>query len=577
MAHVLTRSLLATWFVAICLTGDGRAEAPDLLLHNGKIATVDKDFRIVSAIAIGDGKILALGSDDEILPRKGPQTRVIDLQGKLVVPGLIDSHVHPDGAAMHEFDHPIPVMESIDDVLAYIADRTKVVPEGEWITLSQVFITRLKEQRYPTKAELDRAAPKHGVMFATGPDAMLNSVALAQSGIDRNFKHVGQGQVERDPAGEPTGMLRSCSSLAKAKSPAGRAATEELRLQRLKELFADYNSVGLTCVADRNAGDSIIGRCRTLKENNALTLRVAFSMSLSNGGSLEQTKSRLAEVANHPLRKGDDWLKVIGVKTFLDGGMLTGSAYMRKPWGASEIYAIRDPEYRGNLFIPQERLVPMVRATVESGLQFTAHSVGDGAIHNLLDAYAEVNKEIPVAPTRPCLTHSNFMSAEAVDQMVKLGVVADIQPAWLFLDAHTLHKQFGEERLRYFQPLKTIFERGAFAGGGSDHMQRIGSLRSVNPYNPFLGMWTAITRRSKHHTGPLHIEEALSREQVLRFYTANNAFLLFRETEIGSLEPGKFADMAVLDRDLLTCPVDDIRETQVLRTFVNGKEVFTKE
>lgn len=566
--------LLFAWLVFLALLASA-AEPADLLLHNGKIATVDDDFHIVSALAVRDGKIAAVGTDDQVLALRGPKTNVLDLQGKFVVPGLIDSHVHPDSAAMHEFDHPIPAMESIDDVLAYIVARTKVVPEGEWVVLRQVFITRLKEQRYPTKEELDRAAPKHGVMFATGPDAMLNSVALAQSGIDADFRPVGPGQIERGPDGTPTGMLRSCAFHARPKTSSARMPTEDERLEQLRKLFADYNSVGLTSVADRNAEDEAVGRCQVLKARGALTVRVAFSMTLDNQGSIEKTKERLAAVARHPLRQGDDWLKVIGVKTFLDGGMLTGSAYMRKPWGVSEIYSIRDPEYRGNLFIPPERLVPMVKATVEAGLQFTAHSVGDGAIHNLLDAYAEVNKEIPVAPTRPCLTHSNFMSSEAIDQMAALGVVADMQPAWLYLDAHTLHRQFGEERLRWFQPLKTIFEHGVIVGGGSDHMQRIGSLRSVNPYNPFLGMWTAVTRRSKHHTGPLHLEEALSREQALRFYTRNNAYLLFREREIGSLEPGKWADLSILDRDLLTCPIDDLKETQVVKTFVAGKEVYS--
>src|SRR6185436_19950171 len=172
---------------------------------------------------------------------------------------------------------------------------------------------------------------------------------------------------------------------------------------------------------------------------------------------------------------------IVGIKTYLDGGMLTGSAYMREPWGVSDIYSIRDPQYRGILKIPQDQLNAIVLATIESGLQFTAHSVGDGAVHNLLDAYAAANKVKPIRPTRPCITHSNFMSREAVEKMIELGVVCDIQPAWLYLDAHTLTNQFGYDRLRYFQPLKTIFEQGAVAGGGSDHMQKIGSLRSINP------------------------------------------------------------------------------------------------
>ena len=150
-------------------------------------------------------------------------------------------------------------------------------------------------------------------------------------------------------------------------------------------------------------------------------------------------------------------------------------------------------------------------------------------MHALLDAYEEVNKHTTIAPTRPCITHSNFMSREAIDQAARLGVVVDIQPAWLYLDTRTLAAQFGYDRLRYFQPLKSLFAAGVIAGGGSDHMQKIGSLRSINPYNPFLAMEVAITRRAKGYDRPLHPEEALTREQAIRFYTINNAHLLFLE------------------------------------------------
>jgi predicted amidohydrolase YtcJ len=261
---------------------------------------------------------------------------------------------------------------------------------------------------------------------------------------------------------------------------------------------------------------------------------------------------------------------------FLDGGMLTGSAYMREPWGVSEIYSIKDPNYRGVRFIPHERLVPMVRAAVTSGLQFTAHSVGDGAVHALLDAYSEINKETPVRNVTACISHSNFMSREAVETAAKLGVVLDIQPPWLYLDARTLEKQFGYDRLRYFQPLKTIFELGATVGGGSDHMQKIGSFRSINFYNPFFAMQTAITRRAKNLDHPLHPEESLSREQAIRFYTINNAKVLRCSEKLGSLEPGKLADLIVIDTDLLTCPEEKIRDTKVLKTYVGGKLVFNQ-
>ncbi|HTU22283.1 MAG TPA: amidohydrolase [Gemmataceae bacterium] len=574
--------LTCRWFLgtvaclAVSLLSAAHAgEDADLILHHGKIVTVDKPFSVRQALAVRDGKILRVGGNEEVLKSKGPRTQLLDLEGKMVLPGLIDSHVHPNGACMHEFDHSIPEMETIADVLAYIKRRAKVLSKGEWIQVRQVFITRLREQRYPTRRELDEAAPDNPVVFSTGPDASLNTLALKLSGIDRNFKvrDGGFGYIEKDERGEPTGILRSCTRYVKSQ-PSGRQPTELDRTERLLRLFKDYASVGLTTIGDRDASPDAIKRYRKLRDNNKLFLRVAVSHHIDTIGAIDKIQENIRRVAENPLVKGDDHLRIVGIKTYLDGGMLTGSAYMRRPWGVSKIYSIKDPDYRGVLFIPKERLLPIVQTTIESGLQFTAHSVGDGAVHTLLDVYEELSRKMPIRKVRPCITHCNFMSAEAARKLAELGVVADIQPAWLYLDTRTLTAQFGYDRLRYFQPLKSLFEAGAIAGGGSDHMQKIGSLRSVNPYNPFLGMWTTITRKAKWYDGRLHPEEALSREQAIRFYTGNNAYILFLDERVGSLETGKLADFIVLDRDLLTCPVDDIKDARVLRTYIDGKLVY---
>jgi predicted amidohydrolase YtcJ len=552
------------------------ADEADLILYHGRVVTVDRDFSVRQALAIKDDRLLRVGTDEEVLQTRGLKTTTIDLGGKMVLPGLIDSHTHPTGASMTEFDHPIPEMETIRDVLDYVRSRAATLGPGKWVVVRQVFITRLEEQRYPTREELDRAAPENPVLFSTGPDASVNSLALKLSGIDKDFRPEGPGKVEKDPeTGEPTGILRNLTRYVKV-SPSGRKATEQDQDRRLLEMFADYNSVGITAVIDRDADDEDITRYQRLHEAGALTVRLGVSRHVGNLGPLENILAEIRRTAEHPLRNGGPRLRIVGIKTYLDGGMLTGSAYMREPWGLSQIYAIDDPDYRGVLFIPRERLVPMVRAAVESGLQFTAHSVGDGAVHALLDAYEEVNERTPVAPTRPCVTHSNFMSGEAIAKAARLGAVVDIQPAWLYLDTRTLAAQFGYDRLRYFQPLRSLFEAGVVAGGGSDHMQKIGSLRSVNPYNPFLGMWVAVSRRAKGYEGRLHAEEALTREQAIRFYTINNARLLFLEDRIGSLEEGKQADFVVIDRDLLTCPEDEIRGARVLTTHLDGKRIFER-
>lgn len=552
--------------------------AVSLILHGGKVATIDAAFSLHEAVAVQDGRILQVGRSAEILRLRDPQTEVVDLAGNLVLPGLMDSHAHPADACLTELDHPIPPMERIADVLDYIRARTRAVGEGDWIEVRQVFITRLREQRYPTRAELDAIAPKHPVLFATGPDASLNSLALQRSGIDRDFKVTdgGSGFAEKDPTtGELTGILRNATRYVKT-STARRPPSRADRARRLRELFADYNAVGITSICERDASIDEIQLYRELRRDGALTVRANLSQHIESIGSLSNILDTIRQAGRDPLRtERDDWLRLIGVKTYLDGGMLTGSAFMRQPWGVSEIYSIRDPEYRGVRFIPQERLVAMIRTAVECGIQFTAHSVGDGAVHAILEAYAEVDRERPIRATRPCISHSNFMSREAVLEAARLGVMVDIQPAWLYLDGHTLLKQFGDARLRYFQPLRSLFEAGAIAGGGSDHMQKIGSLRSVNPYNPFLGMATAVTRQPRSAASPLHPEEALSREQAIRFYTSNNARLLGCDDRLGSLEPGKLADLIVVDTDLLQCPADKMASTQVLQTYVGGQRVYS--
>jgi len=554
------------------------AEPADFILRNAKVATVDAKFSLAQALAVRGDKILAVGSDADIAKLAGPQTRNVDAQGRLVIPGLMDSHTHPSGASLYEFDHRMPEMESIADVLAYIKMRAALAPEGQWITTSQIFITRLKEQRYPTRAELDAVAPKHPVAFQTGPDASVNSLALQLNKIDRNFQIPAgvPGKVERDANGEPTGILRTSGNYFKTGSTGARSPTEAQRTEQLITLFKDYNSVGITAICDRNASLGAIEGYAKLRDAGQLTVRVSLSQGISSLGELARIQDNIRAVAKQKLHtENDDWVRIVGIKMFLDGGMLTGSALMRQPWGVSEIYSITDPEYRGVLFIPKDRLKPMVRAAVESGLQFTAHSVGDGAVHTLLEVYDELAKEgLPIRQTRASVAHSNFMSKEAVETAARLGVVLDIQPAWLYLDSRTLAKQFGYDRLRYFQPLKSIFAAGGVVGGGSDHMQKIGSFRSVNPYNPFLGMATAITRRAKWYDGQMHPEEALTREQALRFYTINNAKLLFKEARTGSLEPGKLADLALLDTDLLTCRENQLAQTKVLMTMVGGKVVW---
>ena len=565
--------ILIFWFgfgVALLQAG------PALILHGGKVVTVDAAFGLAEAVAVdAGGRIVAVGTDKEVLALRGDETEVMDLRGKTLMPGLMDSHVHP-AAAMTEFDHEIPGMETVADVLAYIAGRVKASKPGELILVRQVFITRLEEKRYPTRAELDGVAPENPVVFSTGPDAMLNSLALKLGGYDRDFKvpEGSAGKMEVDPVtGEPTGLLRSLGHNVKAKTSV-RTATEEDVYRRTVALFRAYNEVGLTTVADRDSSLERVAAYEKMLHKGDLTVRMRVSPGIPTMSLWPACAKAIDEVVKHPRTKADAMLQIIGTKVYLDGGMLTGSAWMREPWGVSEAYGISDPAYRGVQKITAERLKLLVESVTAAGLQFTAHSVGDAAVELLIDTYEAVNERHSVRAARSSVTHCNFMHAGSIAKAAKLGVCIDLQPIWLHLDGRTLTQHFGEERMAGFQPLRACFDQGVVVGGGSDHMQKIGSFRSINPYNPWLGMWTAITRKARKLERPVHLENGLTREEAIRLYTTNNAYLLKVERETGSIEVGKLADLILVDRDPLTCQMDELVETRVLKTWLGGKVVF---
>ena len=452
-----------------------------------------------------------------------------------------------------------------------------MVPPGEWITISQVFITRLREQRFPNRNELDQAAHGHPVFFRTGPDGSANTLALEFNGIDKSFAAAHPDNVMVDPeTKEPNGIIRNASAVIKTGGNSGTKKLSEAESDNLLvKLLRDYNRSGLTGVIDRNCGNPDQAQYQRLLRSEKLSVRVRLSRGLSPAGNLSDIKETLDKFAADPLfREPNPRLGIIGIKCFQDGGMLTGSAYFLRPWGISQIYGISDPAYRGMQYIDIARMEEMVRLCAERNLAFTAHCQGDAAVEALASVYAKVNRDISIQPTRSTITHSSFLNANAIDLAEQVGFGIDLQPAWLYLDGRTLVTHFGEERLKYFIPLRTLLEKGIVAGGGSDHMQKIGSLRSVNPYNPFLGMWVAATRKARWHEKPVRPEQALSREQMIRFYTINNAWLMRMENEIGSLEKGKRADFVVIDRDILNCAVDEIKETSVHSTWLDGERVY---
>lgn len=581
----MNRLLLAAFLsmsLPIPLLGASPAE---WIIDHAKVVTVDARFALAEAVAIRDGKIMAVGKSAEMAPYRGPATRVIDAHGRMVLPGLYDSHVHPLGAALSEVRESIPNLKSLKEVFAHIQAETERKPAGEWIVIRYAFPTRLREARFPTKAELDAVSPRHPVLYHGGPAGVANSLALKVSGIDKNTKDPRNGRIVRDPkTGEPTGMLRNAYGVLKmnqtglSSSTAGNAPlTEDEKIAAVKKLFAEYNKLGLTSVADRNGSRGNLDLYLKLKKSNQLTVRVNVARSFRAGGSAAEVAKRFdalvgADGQGGPTGTGDEWVRIGPIKLFLDGGMLSGTAFMRQPWPKGATYQVTEDDYRGLLFIDPEDLKTTVSVAAQKNWQVTAHCAGEAGMDTLLDAYEFANRMTPIQKRRFCITHANFPSMHNLERCRELGVCADVQPAWLYLDGATLVKELDPKRTRWFQPFHTWLQYTTI-GGGSDHMLRFDPLESTNPWSPWLGIWVAVTRTLAHGGAVHEPSERLSREQAIRLYTINNAYLHHEEQEKGSLEVGKLADLILIDRDILTCPEPAIKDTKVLLTIVNGKIV----
>jgi len=555
----------------------------DLIVHHAKILTVDGTFSISEALAVKDGRIVAVGSDEEIFQwvEQG-KTRVIDAEGHPVMPGLIDSHVHLMSASSSELHAPLPEFKSLQDVYAFIKKKAAELSEKEWIVVPYAFPTRLKEARFPTKAELDAVDSRHPVLYHAGPTGVANSKALEVSGITKDTKSPAGGLVVKDPAtGEPTGMLRGSSALGLLKQAPNvdSDSPPDAKRDAVKQLLALYNMTGITSVAARNTSRDALDHFLALQKDGQLTMRITISPSFSPSGSRDEIAQRLEKMAGGdgrfgPTGKGDDWIRVGPIKLFLDGGMQNGSAYMREPWPKGPGYQVIEDDYHGLLFIQPDQLRVVLEEAAKRGWQMTAHTAGEGAMDVLLDAYSDVDQKTPIKDMRWCITHANFPSQRNLEICKRLGVVADVQPAWLYKDGTTLLNMLGEKRVKWFQPYKSWMQYTTI-GGGSDHMIRTDSYRSTNPWNPWLGMWITLTRETEGGAKP-NPEEQLTREQAIRLYTINNAYLHHEEKDKGSLEVGKYADLIIIDRDILNCPVDEILRTKVLATIVGGQIVFAR-
>jgi predicted amidohydrolase YtcJ len=553
----------------------------DLIIYNAKVLTVNSNFTVDSAIAVKDGRILAVGKDRRLEEYRGPQTKMVDAQGRTVMPGLYDANVYSYTAAVSELNGPVPVINSIADAQAYIRAQATNKPAGAWITLSHIYPTRLKEGRLPTKEELDAATTNHPVYWDFGPMAVVNSKALEVSRIDKDTQSPVGGEIVKEPKHfKPTGLLRNASSVLKL-PPAAKPATPAQERAALKHLYQLYNEQGITSIGEENTTPAEIDLFRDMSRSNELTVRVNCTRLFEPSADADESIDRLNALTNTPAGKlaygptgtGDDWVRIGPLKTVLDGDLAIGTSYLRTPYGIGPTYMNYELAYRGvqkqNAFaLPQVYL-----AAAQTGWQISTHASGDAALDFALNCYEQVQFKLDIRDHRFLLSHTDFAAAQDWSRCEKLGVGVVLMPGTLYEEGGSLENTLGTNRMNYFVPFKGWFSRGIVAGAGSGQNVGLDSLNADNPWNPWLGMWITLTRETKRG-GEINPQERLTREEAVRFYTYNNAWLNFEDNVKGSLEPGKLADLIMVDTDIMKCPLDDIRNAKVLFTMVDGKVVW---
>jgi predicted amidohydrolase YtcJ len=564
--------------LTVLLIGAGRsaAETPaDLVVLNGRVLTVDKDSRVAEAVAIRGGVFVRVGRNTDVRPLVGESTRVIDAQGMSVVPGLIDSHVHALLVASAEAADPFRELRSVAELQEWIREKSRGAPEGQWIWTPRTYPPRIRELRFPTRAELDAASDRHPLVVDGAYALMLNTRAIQAAGITRDTPAPPGGTIVKDAGGDPTGLLRNAGSLLAPFQPGTRDDRgRDVPLPMLEEVHRRYNRVGITSVNERGAGLEGYGAYRQLEAEGRLHVRATVTLRLASDGTAQGADRAIREL---PVRygEGDERVKVGPLKIVVDGGILLGTAYMRAPYGpgARALYGFEEPAYRGSPTLSPEQIKNVTRAGHRLGWQMSAHVTGDAGVDTVLDAVEAADADSPIRDRRYTLIHAYFTDPATAARAARLGVCVDTQPAWYYKDADVLADALGEERLRPFIGLAAWTKAGVRTALNTDHMFGLDPNAALNPFNPFLTLYVAVTRKTESGRviGP---EQAVSRQEALRMMTADAAYLSFDESRKGSIEVGKLGDLAVLSADYLAVPPERIRDIRALVTVLGGAVVY---
>ena len=523
----------------------------DTILVNGHVITVDARFSIAEAIAISDGKFTAVGSSASIRRHAGPATRVIDLHGETVIPGLADGHLHDAGGGPGV---DLAGARSIADVLAAVAARVARSRPGDLIvTNSDWHEAQLAEHRLPYRRDLDRVAPNNPVVAVRGGhEYVLNSAALKKWNLTKDTPQVPGGRITHGDDGELNGEL-----IDRAKSLVSLPAPPPLTVEALVEQHRRLNTVGLTSIRYPGAPIEQYRLLQDMARRGMLTVRVNQLLRLSADTGPKMRDA--IEAAGVRPDEGDAWVRIGGMKLGVDGGFEGG--WMRQPyaepWGESGTF-------RGVNTMAQAPYTDVVKELNRLGWRVATHAVGDAAIDEVLSAYEVANAERSIVGKRWTIEHGFIPQSDQFPRMKALDLVISAQDH-LYLAGPSLVRYWGAQRAAWTTPMRAYLDRHFIVAGGTDS--------SVVPYPPLWVIYHFVTRDTISG-GVLGPDQRISRQEALRVETINNAYLTFEEAMKGSIEPGKFADLVVLPEDILTCPDKHIQQMRVSMTMLGGRVAY---
>lgn len=537
------------WLLICLLTLSAWAEPADLVLRRGRIYQLNALRHWAQSLAVSQGRIVYVGSDGEVDALVGPSTKVVDLQGRMVLPGFCDAHVHPLWAGLEAARCSLSQAKTLDELNQTVRDYAKTHPELEWIVGSGWSLPLFPEAN-PTRQQLDELVPDRPAYLesADGHSCWLNSRALQVCGVSKDTANPEGGRIERAPDGTPSGCLReNAMLLAKEHLP---AVSPEERQQALVWGVQKLNSFGVTSFFEACAEPADLEAYAALEKQGRLNARVVVAQAAADLPGLQERRKKHAGDLVHP----------DAVKFFLDGVMEARTAALSEPYSGTD--------QKGTLLYAPEELKKRVAELAEAGFQVHMHAIGDLAVRTGLDALEACPKALALRPT---MAHLQLVDPRDLPRFQKLGVVPNVQAYWAMADDYIVkltNPALGPVRADWQYPIASLFASQATVAAGSDW--------SVSTPNPLEAIEVALTRKAPESNEPAWIpSQKADLRSMLEAYTIHGAYLCHREEETGSLQVGQWADLVVLDRDLFKIPATEIHSARVVWTFLAGKVVYS--